>query len=320
MEESLRNFSKQFEYRPVVENGSLGDFRKFVVAGMGGSNLAADLVKILRPDLEIIVHRDYGLPAYVKTADKAETLAVLSSFSGNTEETLDAYEEAGKRGIARIALGVGGKLLEKAAKDGVPFIKFPADKIQPRMALGWSFLAHLKVIGDEKLLKESTGLAEVLKPDFEEKGKKLAMELAGAVPVIYASSRNKGISYFWKIVLNETGKIPAFANVLPELNHNEMTGFDIAESTKNLSEKFVFVFLRDNEDNPRILKRMEILKGLYEKRGFKVRVLELTGSAGPRKIFDSFLTAGWTAYHLAEKYGVEPGEVPMVEEFKKLIQ
>ncbi len=308
--QDIKNFHKQFSFQPEISGGNPGEFRKILVAGMGGSNLAGDLVKILRPDLEIIVHRDYGLPEYIE----AGTLVVLSSYSGNTEEVIDAYGEAGEKDLKRIAVGAGGELLSLAKNDNVPYIKFPESNIQPRVALGWSFLTLLKIIGDEKLLKEAAGLAETLKPaDLEEEGKKLAGETKGFTPVIYASSRNKGLSYVWKIVLNETGKSPAFTNVFPELNHNEMTGF----STK--SGDFFFVFLKDEADNPRVLKRTEVLKGLYKKRGFDVRVLELRGSP-LEKIFSSVVLANWTAYYLAEGLGLEPEAVPMVEEFKKLIK
>ncbi|MBI4034166.1 MAG: bifunctional phosphoglucose/phosphomannose isomerase [Candidatus Brennerbacteria bacterium] len=307
--EDIKNFSKQFEWRPKIENGEPGGFQKFIVVGMGGSNLAADLVKILRPDLDIAVHRDYGLPKYLDE----DTLVILSSYSGNTEETLDAYEEAGRRGLPRIAVGAGGKLLELAKNDGVPHIKFPESNIQPRVALGWSLLALLKIIGDEKLLEESATLAEKIKPEIqEEQGKKLAEDLKNSTPIVYASHRNKGLSYFWKVSFNETAKTPAFANVLPEQNHNELSGF---ENT----EKFFFLFINDGNDNPRILKRMEVLKNLYNRRGFKLQVLELQGSPLER-VFSSVLLANWTAFYLAEGRGVDPDTNPSVEEFKKLIQ
>ncbi len=315
--EDIKNFPKQFEYKPVVENQTeLGKFKKFIVAGMGGSNLATDLVKILRPDLEITVHRDYGLPEYLEKdlPAQAGTLVILSSYSGSTEEALDAYKQAGRRNLSRIAIGAGGELLKLAESDGVPYIKFPSDKIQPRIALGWSFLAHLKAIGDEKLLGESADLAEALKPEAEEeKSREFARDLKDSTPIIYASNRNKGLSYIWKIFLNETGKVPAFANVFPELNHNEMTSFG------NDGGDFFFLFLKDDSDNPRILKRMEVLKDLYEKKGYKVKVLEFSGSP-LRKIFSSFLATVWTAYYLAKERGVDPEGIPMVEEFKKMIK
>ncbi len=310
MEEALRRFKEQFSWKPVIENGPLSDSKKFIVVGMGGSNLAADLVKILRPDLDIAVHRDYGLPQYIGS----ETLVILSSYSGNTEEVIDAYKEAGRKNLKRVAIGAGGELLKRAVNDGVPYLKFPDDKIQPRIALGYSLLALLKTIGDEKLLNDTAHLAKTLSPEIQEKeGKKLAEKLKDFTPIIYASYRNKGLSYVWKIVFNETGKIPAFANVFPELNHNEMIGFSAERG------QFFFLFLKDKSDNPRILKRMEVLKDLLDKKGFHLEVLELQGSP-LEKLFSSFLLVNWTAYELARSYGVEPEAVPMIEEFKKLIK
>lgn len=307
--EDIKNFHKQFEWEPEIENGKLGRFDKLVVVGMGGSNLAADLVKIVRPDLDITVHRDYGLPGHLGK----EALVILSSYSGNTEEVLDAYRIAGERGLSRFVVGAGGKLLAAAAEDGVPYIKFPESNIQPRVALGWSFLAILKVIGDEKLLEEAALLAEKLKPeDKEKKAKELAGLLKNSTPIVYASNKNKGLSYFWKIALNETAKIPAFANVFPELNHNEMISFSGGD--------FHFFFLEDESDHSRVAKRAAVTGEMLGRKGFKVERLDLGGSSSMEKIFNSAVLAHLTAYYLAEAYGVEPEAVSMVEEFKKLIR
>lgn len=314
--EDIKNFFGQFAWKPEIVNDDGERFRKFLAVGMGGSNLAADLVRILRPDLDIAVHRDYGLPEYLE----ADRLVLLCSHSGNTEEVIDAYNEAGKRNFKRMAIGAGGKLLELAEKDKTPYLRFPENKIQPRVALGFSFLALLKAIGDEKLLEASSLLAKTLKPaDSEENGKKLAEGLRGFVPVIYASNRNKGLSYVWKVIFNETAKIPAFANVFPELNHNEMTGFDFNGETKPMNEKLAFIFLEDGADYSRITKRATVTIKLMSGKRFKVEKVVLTGSSPVEKIFNSIILAHFTAYHLALNYGVEPEAVPMVEDFKKLI-
>jgi glucose/mannose-6-phosphate isomerase len=309
--QDIKNFPKQFEYKPVVEGGNLESFDRFVVVGMGGSNLAADLVKILRPDLDIVVHRDYGLPNYL---DK-KALVVLSSYSGNTEEVIDVYRAAGEQGFKRLAISADGELLKLARSEGAPYIKFPGEKIQPRVALGWSFLALLRAIGDEKLLGEAQSLSGALDPAaLDGEGERLAGKLQGAVPIVYASNRNKGLSYVWKIVLNETAKTPAFANVFPELNHNEMTGFS------SEGEKFYFIFLEDKDDHPRVIKRAAVTREMLKNKGFKVERVEIAGGSGLGKIFNSALLAHFTGYHLARARGAEPEEVPMVEEFKGLIQ
>jgi len=217
-------------------------------------------------------------------------------------------------------ISAGWRLLEIAKHDKLPHIELPDTGIQPRMATGFSFLALLALMRKKNELAEARTLAGALTPaEYEEAGKALAERIRGKVPIIYASRRNRGLSYNWKIKFNETGKIPAFANVLPELNHNEMTGFDVGDSTRALSEKFHFIFLRDSADNEKIQKRMDVLGKLYRDRGLPVEEVAVAGDTPYLKIFSSLILADWTAFYTGEAYGVETDAVPMVEEFKKAI-
>jgi len=318
MEEAIRNFNTQFEWKPVVANAQkLPKASTFVVGGMGGSHLSADLLSVYAPSLDIYVHRDYGIPAHV---DGADALYIASSYSGNTEETLDFAIAALKKGYAVATVSVGGKLLEFAKANDLPHIVIPDTHIQPRCALGFAMVALAKLIGDETLLRELATLSEVLKPEeLREAGKKLSESLRSAVPVVYASAGNTAVAYNWKIKLNETGKIPAFYNVLPELNHNEMTGFDITGSTEGLSRRFHFLFLSDTDDHPQTQKRMKVTRKLYEDRGLRTTEVALWGHSKLERIFTSLLIADWTALHISEVYGTEAEQVPMVEEFKRLI-
>ena len=321
MYDDIKNFYKQFEYEPAVENKkALKKFESFVVAGMGGSNLAAGLLKAWRPDLQIIQHRNYGLPALpLKTLKKS--LFIASSYSGNTEETISSFAEAVKRKLPVAVIAAGGKLLDLARKRKKPYIQIPNTGIQPRLAVGFNLMAILKLMGNENGLREAGELKNLLKSnEYERAGKSLAKKLKGHIPVIYVSERNSAIGYNWKIKFNETGKIPAFTNVFPELNHNEMTGFDVKEGTKELSRKFSFIFLKDPADNLRIIKRMNVTERLYREREFPVEVLILNGQNALHKIFSSILIADWASYHIAGEYGVEAEQVPMVEEFKRLIK
>ena len=328
--DAIKNFPKQFEYEPTVENAAgLKSHRRFIVAGMGGSHLAADILKSLRPDLDIMIHSDYGLPKW-NEHDLVESLVIASSYSGNTEETIDAFNTAREKNIPVVAIATGGKLLELAREYQAPFIQLPNTDIRPRMALGFSLRAMLLAMGEKGLLQETSQLAHTLKPEgFEGEGKALAQKLIGKVPLVYASARNKAIAMNWKIVFNETGKIPAFYNVFPELNHNEMTGFsttggsasggDIHLDIENLSRNFACVMLLDPNDHPKIHRRMEILEKLYIDRGIPVHRVNLEGASHLEQIFSSILLATWTAIALADHYHVEAEQVPMVEEFKKLI-
>lgn len=321
MYEAIKSFARQFAYEPIIENAeSLTSFAKFVVVGMGGSHLAADLLKIRDPETDFIVHHDYGLPT-MSDELLQNRLILLSSYSGNTEEVIDAFKEAGKKKLPRAAIAIGGTLLELAKKERVPFVQMPDTGIQPRSALGFNLKALLKIMNEKEALQETEKLAAILKPEeWEREGQSLARKLKGCVPIVYASARNLPIAYNWKIKFNETGKIPAFYNVFSELNHNEMTGFDVKPSTKALSKPFSFIVLKDETDHPQIIKRMEILAELYRDRGLPITEIDLDNTKGVfYKIFSSLVLADWTTYYTAGEYGVEPEEVPMVEEFKKLI-
>jgi glucose/mannose-6-phosphate isomerase len=319
MYEAIKNFNKQFSFEPEIKNQeNLIKKTCFVVVGMGGSALAAQILKTWKPELNIIIDRDYGLPKFL--GELKDKLIILSSYSGNTEEVINAFQEAKEKNLNMAIISTGGKLLSLAKENNIPYIEIPNTGIQPRSALGFSIKAFLKLIGEEDGLREISKLIESLNPiDFEKEGKTLAEKLKNYIPVIYASNHNLSLVYNWKIKLNETGKIPAFYNVLPELNHNEMTGFDARETTKELNNKFYFIILRDIKDTPEISKRIEVLEKLLKNRNFKVEVIELNNKDTWHKIFSSLILADWVAYYTALGYGLEPEQVPMVEEFKKLI-
>lgn len=317
--EAIKNFPKQFAYQPVIENEDRWfRFSHFIVCGMGGSHLAADILNSFDPSFNIVVHKDYGLPVWPEDAAE-DTLLVLSSYSGNTEEVLDSYEKAGELGLPRAVIAAGGGLLERARKDRIPLVRLPDTGIQPRFALGFSLRALLKLMGRDEVLADTNQLADLSVEEHQGAGRGLAKRLKGFVPVIYASCRNYALAYNWKIKFNETGKVPAFYNLLPEMNHNEMTGFDVKGPTKNLSSNFYFLLLKDASDHPKIQKRMDVLAKLFKDRSFRVEVLELEGQNYWLKIFSSLILADWASYYTAEQYGVEAELVPMVEEFKKLI-
>lgn len=318
MENAIKNFGKQFAFKPEITNlRNLQKKNAFIVAGMGGSALAADLLKVWDPKLKLIVYRNYGLPELPK-AELLDHLFIASSYSGNTEEVLDALSEARKIGMAVAVIATGGKLLREAEKEELPYIELPDYGIQPRMALGLSAKALLKLMDDVPGLEKISELAAI-KPDiFEEEGRALSKKLDNFVPVIYASQRNMAVAYTWKIKFNETGKVPAFANRFPELNHNEMTGFDGNGEAGELAKKFYFIILRDKADDPRIRRRMEVLEDLLRERNLDFETVDLEGGAF-YKIFNSLLLADWTAYYLAYRYGSDPEAVPMVEQFKKML-
>lgn len=342
MYESILNFAKQFEFEPVIENveryrrfsdatvGADRRHRKFIVCGMGGSHLAgdflasADLRGHQRTYADIIIHSDYGLPNLLDLKDR---LVMVSSYSGNTEEEINNLNQALKKKLSVVVISSGGRLIQLAKKYHIPFVQLPGG-VQPRMAIGYSLLGMLKCMGEDPLLTKVQIEGMKLEPArFERPGKVLARKLAGLVPVIYSSAHNKALANYWKITFNETGKIPAFYNVFPELNHNEMQGFELPTPALrpplrrrgSVGSIFSFIFLEDANDHPRIKVRMKVMRWLFLKKGLPVEIVKFNGKTVFQKMFNSILLAAWTAYYLALHDGIDPELVPLIEEFKKKI-
>lgn len=322
MDQAIKNFPEQFTFQPELSiKTDLKKYNKFIVCGMGGSHLAADILKNIDPEIDLMIHSDYGLPN-LSSDELKKSLFIFSSYSGNTEETIDGYHLAKNKNLPRLVIAVGGILLELAKKDNIPFIQLPNTGIQPRSALGYSFMALLLATQRDDITKQISELVNILATRMDELkniGADLADEIAGFVPIIITSKKNYSIGYNWKIKFNETGKIPAFHNVIPELNHNEMTGFDLSDKSQYLADRFYILFLVDESDHPKNRKRMEVLFQLYHEKRLPVKNIVLTGSNNLDKVFSSLVLADWSAFYLAKHFDHEAEQVPMVEEFKKRI-
>jgi glucose/mannose-6-phosphate isomerase len=286
---------------------------------MGGSALPAEILRAARPELDLWSSRDYDLPPL---ADLSERLIVISSHSGTTVEALSSFDAAIARGLTPAVITTGGALLERAREHKVPYVLVPALGIEPRQALGFMVRALMAVIQDAEGLAVTRRLSSSLDAALEEEaGVELAKKLKGTIPIIYSSAANGALARIWKVKLNEGAKIPAFWNVLPEANHNEIAGFDLSQTTKGLSGKFHFIFLSDPADDSRIAKRFSVLEEMYHtERGLAVEIVQLEKKERYETMFSNLLLADWVAYHLARMYGMEPEKTPMVEEFKDRIQ
>lgn len=314
MEEAIKNFNKQFEYEPVIRNAEkLRDkYEHFILCGMGGSHLAAGIIKMQKPGIELYVHRDYDLPPYDDDFFK-KSLLIASSHSGNTEEVLSFLRAGIEKGYDVAVITTAGKLFDISIAQQLPHIVIPDGGLEPRSALGFSCLALAKMIGDNDLFKNLKEVGSNLNPqNFKSEGESLANTIGKSIPVIYSSNQNLAVVYNWKIKFNETAKTPAFYNLFPELNHNEMQGYDSEDN----SSKFHFIFLHDKTDHERIEKRMVVTSRIFEEKGFSVTNLELSGINALEKAFTSLLIADWTALEIAKMNSKNPQSVPMIEDFK----
>jgi len=321
MKESILNFAKQFSYKPEIINKDKisNEYENFILGGMGGSHLAAGILRAHNPGLNLYIHRDYGIPEYDDSFNK-KSLFIASSYSGNTEEVLDFADEAYTKGYEVLVISTGGKLIDFAKENNLAYIQIPDTGIQPRLALGYSTIALASVVSKGLVLELQSLENKIIPEKIEKDGMELAEILQGKTPIIFTSTKNRSIAYNWKIKMNETGKVPSFYNVFPELNHNEMQGYDFIEQNKKLSENFHFIFIASSDEHPRIMKRMEVLESQLQDKGFSVNNLFLSGESRFEKIFNSLLLADWTALGLSEKYNTEPEQVPLIEDFKKRIK
>jgi glucose/mannose-6-phosphate isomerase len=294
------------------------------ISGMGGSSLPVDLLRTYLDDLfeknpknnqalEIIQNRSYTFPEKTKT----NCLHILSSYSGNTEETISALNEVVKLKLPAIGIMHGGKLKELCKKNNIPYIILPAVS-QPRYATGYFFATILQVLINLKLVEDKTKKivesakkmeSSVLKS--ETAGKNLAKKLVGKTPLIYTTDKFKSVAMVWKIKTNENSKTPCFYNVYPELNHNEMVGYTLPQG------KFHVITLADPTDHSQILKRMKITAKLLKAKDIDTTFFEMPKADTFTKMFEILFIGDWTSYYLALAYGQNPTPVDMVEDLKK---
>ena len=293
-----------------------GNFTNVIVCGMGGSALPIDILQtVADAKVPIHIHRDYGLPTVASEA----SLVICISYSGNTEEVVSSVEGALSKKLYVIGISSGGKIEKICSENNLPFVKIPSG-IQPRSATGYIFSAATKILEGLGLISETSpevlDVAERLEkinPQTQEEGKSLAKKIGSKIPVVYASNNFSALARVWKIKFNENSKIPSFWNVFPELNHNEMVGYE------NNAENLMPIIIKDKADHPRVQKRMDLMAHLLSQKGIKSEVLNIREGSLLFKIFSSLLLGDWTSYYLALEKNIDPTPVKIVEDFKKLM-
>ena len=295
-----------------------------IIAGMGGSGIGGELLKDYtrtQAPIPIEVSKDYTLPAY---ADK-RSLVVIVSYSGDTEESLSAFLGALKRNCMVYCITSGGALLENAEKLDVPYLRVPAG-MPPRAASPYLLVPQLMLL--EKL-GFATGVSEGLDEAFrilekvsKENGpenlaeknlaKSLALGLNGTIPVIYGFGIYRAVAQRWKQQFNENAKIPAKWETFPELDHNEIVGWENAGS---LAECLSTVFLRDKTEPLEVRSRIEITKSLMPKASKKFEVYA-QGDAELAKMLSVILVGDFTSIYLAILRKTDPTPVKTINQLK----
>lgn len=294
-----------------------------VVAGMGGSAIGGALARAALGDHSsrpIFVTRAYGLPPWTTP----ETTVLCASYSGNTEETLACYESAGALGAQRVVVTTGGRLADMARADNVPVIPLPGG-LQPRAAVAYMTVAALEVAAlcgaGPRLAAEidvaashTERLVQSWGPDAADDSlaKTVARGLHGTVPVIAGAGLTTPIAYRWKTQINENAKRPAFFHELPELDHNELVGWEGASELG----RFTGVFLDDSDSHPRVKKRIELTERLIGEHAAGCFRLQTEGQTTIERVISLVLLGDLVSIYLAALRGVDPGPVEAIDKLK----
>lgn len=326
------NFAGQCE--DALEIGRLaetavdvGKISNILVLGMGGSGISGDVLRVLFDEeltVPLSVNRHYRLPGYVG----ADTLVVAASYSGNTEETLSGLSEAVDRGAQAIVISNGGKISQIAVDNKLTLVKIPAG-FQPRAVLGYLSLPLAVVFEKLGLVGSVSGdaneLLDVLRtdarrygpdsPESQNPAKQLARRLLGKMPVIYGTESVTGLAAFrCKCQINENSKSPAQWNLLPELDHNEITGWQLLP---DISRRFHLIFFRDEFDHPQVKKRIEITRDLILDQFCGADEFWSKGRSKLARLFSLIYLGDFTSVYLAVLNGVDPSPVERIELLKQ---
>ena len=320
--------AKCIGYDFELPEGFRTSYRNIVCSGLGGSAIGADLVRsYIAGDAKIpvFVNRNYNLPNFVDE----NTLVIVSSYSGNTEETLSAYRDARSRGSEIVVITSDGKLDKNAKEDGVPRINIPAG-FPPRAALGYSFFPLLILFSKLGIIKDQAALIDDAIHNLrklkngrigykvkhqDNLAKKIANELFGKFIVIYGGQdHTDSVVTRWRGQLAENSKTLASSHIFPEMNHNEIVGW---ENPKKIIKNFAVVILRDAADHPRTSKRMDVTRHILKKD--KIQVIEVL-SAGKElltRMFSLIYIGDFVSFYLAILNSRDPSPVERINYLKK---
>lgn len=319
MAEVLAGFPRQCRDGLALGEGipldRVAPFTRVVALGMGGSGIAGALLRSLVP-VEVVPVHGYTVPPWVGE----ESLAVALSYSGDTEETLEAFAEARKRTRRLLAVTSGGELGRICGRDGIPWIEIPKG-YQPRAALGYLLFPLLGLFRKLNLAPdpgEALAVLEAMAGELsrgeENEAQALARALAGRVAIVYGAGPAAPVAYRWKTQLNENAKVPAFWGEIPELCHNEVVGWELQGK---LLPQGTVVFLRSRHDHPRVGRRVEVLHELLDARGIPWIDVRARGEGPVAQVLSLLYLGDWVSYWLALLHGVDPSPVAIITELKR---
>ena len=324
MQDILQAIHTQFEkgYQSAQETGlqyASKEFNRIILVGMGGSALVGELLLNLSREaknpLPVTVHRDYGLP---EAPLRENALIIISSHSGDTQETLDAYSTAIRMKLPVIVISSGGELVKRTEADLTPLAFIRDQYLPPRKSIGYQLGALMKILENLNIIPSQEKFLLSLKDDIQNhtyetqaKGRELAKQIKDSTPLIFASSKYSAVAYIMQILINENANSLAFSGIFPEINHNILMGYDQMQFGQ-----FYTIILQGDDEDPRIQKRQECTAQVIRENNGIVSILKLEGDNAYNKIFNGIMIGNWMAVYLAEHKHVDPIAIPILTNFK----
>lgn len=326
----IKSFPEQIEDALAIGTATrikpVRGIENVVLCGLGGSAIGGDLLKSYLADemrVPFIVHRGYTLPAFVGP----RSFVIVSSYSGNTEETIMMHKEALKRKAKVLCITSGGKTEQIARARRTALIKIPAG-LPPRAALGYSFfplLIALTKLGfvqsKARQIRETVSLLQEKSNQYgtpdpsTNNALKLAESLKGHIGIIYSSwERFDAVATRWRGQIAENAKSLSFGHVLPEMNHNELVGWKVLQ--EQMRELQVF-FLRDREDHRRVQTRMDITRNIIGGYTSHITEVRSEGTSLLARMFSLVYLGDWVSYYLAILNGEDPTPVKVIDDLKE---
>lgn len=321
MDELILNFTKQLaRAMEIGEQAKLGKnkfpIRNVLISGLGGSGIGGTILSnILRDDIQvpIIVNKEYQIPAFVNE----NTLVIISSYSGNTEETLSALMQAFKKSAQIVCITSGGLVKEYAETNDIDYVQIDGGS-PPRAAFGQSFVELLYVLnrlnileaGFKDYLARAIERLDAEESDIQAQAKAIAAKLNGKIPVIYSDAKFEGVSIRFRQQINENAKMLCWHHVVPEMNHNELVGW------RDRNDNIAVVFLRNNQDFDRNQERMEFTKEVVGHYASEVVEVYSKGEHDIERCIYLIHLTDWVSFYLAELRGVDAVEVDVITRLK----
>lgn len=317
IKELIRSFPKQVveaiqESKINIEDAD--QIQNIVLTGMGGSAVAGNIIQdIVDPKMPFVVNKGYDLPGFVSS----KTLLIAVSYSGNTEETLNALQIGRRKNAKIVIITSNGKLSETAKKFNLPLINMKKGLI-PRFTVIFQIFAILHVLHNCRIIslnkKEIEESVMMLKKDHSTNAKELAKKVIGRIPLIYTSPKLKCIGLYWKQAFNENSKIHSFNAAFPELNHNELVAY-----SKENEHPFHVIILRDETESQRMNKRIDLTKKIIKNAKVQISEIVLKGDCSLAKACSAIALGASITAELAELDNVDAEKVDIIEDFKKLL-